>query len=300
MQQPHTASTATLLTNGQVLVAGGGDSELYNPASGSWTTTIWSPNAARYGGFAFLLRNGQVLTLGGSGDNTAELYDPISQSWNYTGDMLMEQDYPAATMLPDGSVLVAGGSGDDGVTNFAEIYNPATTMWTETGNMNTARTSATAVLLGNGIVLVAGGDDVNGNPLTDSELYDPTSGMWFTNGPMNDARDTFQEVLLGNGQVLAAGGFAGNQALSSAELYGTTSASIVLTNPVRMSNGSFQFSFQYTPGASTTVYGATDVSLPFASWTSLGSATEVSAGQFQFTDTQAATFSTRFYRVSSP
>jgi WD40 repeat protein len=301
MQQPHSESTATLLTNGQVLVAGGGDSELYIPASAAWTYTTGSPNEYRYdGSFAFLLHNGQVLALGGSDDNAAELYDTASETWSYTADMLLEQDEAAAAMLADGSVLVAGGFTNGEVADFTEIYNPATATWTQTGNLNTPRSSATAVLLANGVVLVAGGDDVDGNPLTSSELYDPSSGMWFTNAVMNDARDTFQAVLLNDGQALAAGGFSGGQCLASAEIYATISSNIVLMNPVRMSNGEFQFSFQYTPGASTTVYGTTNLSLPFASWPNLGSATEVSSGRFQFTDSQAPSLSRRFYRASSP
>jgi hypothetical protein len=75
---------------------------------------------------------------------------------------------------------------------------------------------------------------------------------------------------------------------------------IVLTNIARLPNGSVQFSFTNTPGLSLTAFAATNATLPLANWTSLGAATEVAAGQFQFNDTQATNNSPRFYRVRSP
>jgi len=75
------AHTATLLRNGQVLVAGGIEAtgftsksaELYDPATGQWTAT-GSMATARSSHTATLLHNGQVLVAGG-GTSTAELYD---------------------------------------------------------------------------------------------------------------------------------------------------------------------------------------------------------------------------------
>ena len=73
---------------------------------------------------------------------------------------------------------------------------------------------------------------------------------------------------------------------------------IVLTNPVVLPDGTFQFGFTNTPGLSFTVYGTTNLALPFTNWIRLGGAAEISPGQFQFTDTSG--LPQQFYRVATP
>ena len=75
---------------------------------------------------------------------------------------------------------------------------------------------------------------------------------------------------------------------------------ICLTNAAKPSGGACQFTFTNTPGLGFTVLAATNPALPLSNWTVLGSATEVSPGQFQFTDPQATNTPQRFYRVRSP
>ena len=75
---------------------------------------------------------------------------------------------------------------------------------------------------------------------------------------------------------------------------------IVLTNPVVLPGGTFQFGFTNVPGMSFTAYGTTNLVLAFTNWTWLGSATEISSGNFQFADSSEATNRWRFYRVTSP
>ena len=73
-----------------------------------------------------------------------------------------------------------------------------------------------------------------------------------------------------------------------------------LTGVTRLGNGSFRFGFTNLTDASFTVFASTNVAWPFANWTMVGLATEVSSGQFQFTDPQATNSAQRFYRVRSP
>ena len=125
--------TTTLLPNGMVLVAGGGfgslaSAELYDPASGTWTAT-GSLNTARVSHTATSLPNGMVLVAGGYDNSnprrfiylaSAELYDPASGAWTATGSLNTARYAHTATLLLNGMVLVAGGSGSHGTLASAE------------------------------------------------------------------------------------------------------------------------------------------------------------------------------------
>jgi PQQ enzyme repeat len=74
---------------------------------------------------------------------------------------------------------------------------------------------------------------------------------------------------------------------------------INLTNMTLLPGGSVQFAFTNTPGLSFTAFATTNVSQPFTNWTRLGAVTEISPGQFEFTDTLLNT-QQRFYRIRSP
>lgn len=74
---------------------------------------------------------------------------------------------------------------------------------------------------------------------------------------------------------------------------------IMLTNLTLFPNGSFEFGFTNTPGLSFSVYTTTNLSLPFANWTLAGPATELSPGQFQFTESYPSDQQC-FYRITSP
>ena len=185
----HTARllhTATLLANGKVLVAAGNDyvtgfttkAELYDPTTGTWTST-GNLNVGREDHAAMLLSDGRVLVAGGYGlaaGNTgslasAELYDPITGTWTFTGSLHTPRQSYSATLLSDGKVLVAGGFNSGEALASAELYDPATGTWTDTGSLNNARYSHTATLLADGKVLVAGGENLT--KLRSAELYDP-------------------------------------------------------------------------------------------------------------------------------
>jgi N-acetylneuraminic acid mutarotase len=141
MRQAGSGRTATLLKDGTVLAVGSGGmvmyaaAELYDPATGFWTTT--GNLVERRGGHsATLLPDGRVLLAGGAngtGDHhvtrTAELYDPTTRSWTATAPLALPRKGHTAILLPDGTVLVAGGT--DGPTSqgwhwltTAERYGP--------------------------------------------------------------------------------------------------------------------------------------------------------------------------------
>ena len=231
--------TATLLPNGKVLVAGGfldepgtilggfttPTAELYDPASGSWTTT-GSLAQQRHQHTATLLPNGKVLVAGGDGhysgggvQASAELYDPTSGTWTSTGNLNARRRIHTATLLPNGKVLVAGGF-DNNIFASAELYDPASGTWSPTGSLVTARINHTATLLQGGKVLVAGGTADGAFESERAELYDPSSGTWMSTGSLVTGRRDHTATLLSDGDVLVAGGRDGDNSLASAELYG--------------------------------------------------------------------------------
>ena len=94
-------------------------------------------------------------------------------TWKVTGDLVTARYLHTATLLQNGQVLVAGGTGVGFVSlASAELYDPGTRVWTATGSMATARSGHTATLLPNGQVLVAGGDNFTDGSLASAELYE--------------------------------------------------------------------------------------------------------------------------------
>ncbi|HEV2377972.1 MAG TPA: kelch repeat-containing protein, partial [Streptosporangiaceae bacterium] len=245
MAVARSGQTATLLSSGEVLVAGGGtaSAELYDPATRSFSPTA-AMSVARTDATATLLPDGNVLVAGGlrePGEQlaSAELYDPATGMWSATGAMNVARSGQTATLLPDGEVLVAGGGcngtnygcdAGSSLTNLrsAELYDPATGTWSLTGKMAVGRQFHTATLLPGGEVLVAGGfvscDDDFCSDTARAELYDPATGLWAPTGKMRGPREQQTATLLPDGNVLVAGGlneggFTNGGRYSSAEVY---------------------------------------------------------------------------------
>lgn len=253
MLQARYGPTATLLKDGRVLVAGGAfadtlaSAELYDPVTGAWSAT-GDMTVARYLHTATLLANGLVLVAGGSIDvidpvaqPSAELYDPAIGIWTPTGSMIQARQGHTATLLPDGHVLVAGGTTGGGSSASAELYDPVTGSWAVTGSTAAGRIGHTATLLLGGTVLLAGGFDsyASGDGGVPNELYDPANGLWTPTGNMLVARAAPATLLL-DGRVLVAGG-AGripDSAYNTAELYDPATGSWTATPPMAQAHQS--------------------------------------------------------------
>jgi hypothetical protein len=253
---------AVLLPNGKVLVASGSNpsfltsAELYDPAAGTWTTTGSLANAGNVGA---LLRNGKVLVahafVGG-----AELYDPASGTWAATGSPAVARlNSPPAILLPDDTVLVAGGTNANIDLASAELYNPASGTWANTASLTNARSFHTATLLPNGMVLIAGGQN-SGIDVGSAELFDlgppiitsplvatatvgvPFSYQFEASGATSRTARNLPNPLVYDGNLLAIDGTPTTPGtftigLSAANGSGTTNANLTLTVQPAPSSG---------------------------------------------------------------
>ena len=149
MGQPRYLHTATLLKNGEVLIAGAGytpnptTAEIYNPTNNSWRYT-GNMHAPHIGGTAVLLQDGRVLISGGDdsighSDSTVEIYDPATGIWSLTSSPLVQDEnhYASITLLSNGKVLWSGAvhtyvdnNGHHLGPADPEIYDPQTQVWT--------------------------------------------------------------------------------------------------------------------------------------------------------------------------
>jgi len=124
----------------------------------------------------------------------------------------------AVALLPNGTVLVAGGQDSNGTSvSSAEIYDPSNGSFSITGSMGTTRHYLAATRLSNGLVLITGGNSMvsgSGFALNTAELYDPGRGTFAATGSMNYGRSLHLATPLTNGLVLVTGGGS-----ATAELY---------------------------------------------------------------------------------
>src|SRR6266550_889204 len=189
------------------------------PFQWEFTGNLHTP---RYYHTATMLSDGRLLVIGGAttgpqtfpdpGTPSVEAYDPATGTWTVNGSLIGQRLLHTATLLPNGTLVIAGGWPDPYSTYTWELYDPATGTSTVTGPINAKRAGHTATLLLDGRVLIAG----SFHDLTSAELYDQATETWTFTGSLNNGRYAHTATLLPNGNVLIAGGWPG---ITSAELY---------------------------------------------------------------------------------
>lgn len=221
MAEGRNEATATLLLDGRVLLTGSvgqsegmdgtgprATAEIYDPATDRWTSTP-RMHVRRFAHTATLLEDGRVLVAGGWGGCTpdchalssAELYDPVSNTWTLTGSMTVPQVRHAAIRLPSGEVFVTG-------FDPPQLYDSKSGTWRPGPLAPRERYFHFMLPLPSGRILVMGGDErgSDGKIRTTPDFFDPTTGTWSFGEPLDRPRASPYATLLADGRVVLAGG----------------------------------------------------------------------------------------------
>ena len=227
MQRSHAA--AVLLRSGGVLMAGGNASgdrdqvscvEIYDAVTERFSHIGYMQFGRSYY-TAIALRDGRVLFVGGlSGgqypnhqvEATAEIFDPATRQFTLTGSLSTPRYKQGAALLPDGRVLILGGSNESGHLQYeyssTEIYDPRTDHFTAGPSMNFERYKMlySVVTLDDGRILVAGGAD-------QPEVFDPARNAFVRiKGPQLEGFLFNTATVLRDGRVLLVDGYGNHPA----------------------------------------------------------------------------------------
>jgi hypothetical protein len=181
--------------NGKVFMAGPNKLTRYLDPSGTgaWSSVASNNYGNRNWGSSVMYDNGKVLVMGGSTCGfyanscstlptaSAEIIDLTSSTpaWKYTDALTYGRRLHNATLLPDGKVLVSGGTrgSENPNTNssnpayVSEMWDPATGTWSTMASLSIFRGyHSVALLLPDGRVLTGGGETIT-NP--SGEIYSP-------------------------------------------------------------------------------------------------------------------------------
>jgi hypothetical protein len=234
--EARSSHTATLLSDGRVLVTGGfaasgstrlATAEIWDPASGAFETT-GPMTTGRAGHSAWLLPDGRVLVIGGDSavaddpdvtrpaPSTAEAWDPASGTFEPMPPMI--HHYPwgnSAALLKDGRVLIVG-PGEDatdaekGVPQ-AEMWDPSAGAFVLAAPPDERYCRGCMAALDDGRVLLVGD---YGNYLRGAELWDPAVEDFVRTGGTSEEHVWPTVTLLAEGGVLVLGGWrAGDEGL---------------------------------------------------------------------------------------
>lgn len=198
---PRRGATASVLSDGTILLAGGCVNACRTPAdydvgAGTW---IFSPNG-----------------------NTTVGEEQMPGGWKPAPSLTVGRGGHSAALLPDGRVLVTGGSRVESAQHVtvpvAELYDPNEPLWIPTGSQRKPRVAADLTTLSNGDVLLSGGVSCPGAlagsfgrgglcaPDVSAEVYEPEQGVWRSTGPMSTPRALPSTTMLTDGRVFVAGG----------------------------------------------------------------------------------------------
>lgn len=154
-----------------------------------------------------------------------------SSGWNSTGLLSQARGQHTASLLPNGKIMVAGGTDGTVTLASAELLDPSTSTWVSAGTMTYSRSNHTATMMPNGNILVAGGytQGVTTGSISGTDIYFPSENTWVRTTPMNMARQSHSAVMIPRGpyggQILVIGGYSNDRYLNTMERYDPVSSS---------------------------------------------------------------------------
>lgn len=210
--------TAIALAGDRALVVGGlvglstaGFAELIDLRSGAVEPAGWTVRP-RIRHAAVALDDGRVLLVGGLQSNSVELWDPATRRFRLVAaTMHNAREYPTATRLADGRILIVGGDHQGTNQRLAEIFDARTERFEPVASPLDAERRAmhAAHLLADGRVLVLGGElrsETGPAPLDTVPVFDPMTQTLVPQGRLDQARSLVRSLLLPDGQVRLFGG----------------------------------------------------------------------------------------------
>src|SRR5581483_106919 len=166
---------------------------------------------------------------------TASIPTVPTGTWKPWNPMGSDRSGAASVLLPDGRVLITGGSDTNGALASVEVFSTAGS-FSSGQSMHGARSAHTATVLQDGRVLVTGGTTAGGGFTNTAETYDPSSDLWtLLSATLLDARSGQTASLLPDGRVLIAGGQNSTGPLNTVEVFDPSNNSFsnvgVMTSP---------------------------------------------------------------------
>jgi hypothetical protein len=218
---------AILMTDGRVMITSNASAtaEIYDPVADKFTSVAMT--SAHTLGFIARARDGRILVGGGDGGNrTVDLYDPAKGTFSATGMLATARAMLTAHTLPDGRVIVIGGTnvsagGVNAPQKTMETWSPATGLWTTLPvSLVQARCWHASALIRDGSILVMGGYPTTGSCTSTNtvEQVDPVNNTVQPFGTLLHANAEWNAVTMLDGSVLAVGGGACGQSSALPDL----------------------------------------------------------------------------------
>ena len=155
-------------------------------------------------------------------------------------DLQIPRSMHTATLLPNGKILLVGGSlePDDFVAD-EELFDPATGSSSWTAPLHTKRHGHTATLLPDGRVLVVGGYSLPQQWIDDAEVYDPATDTWIVLPTLFPHGVSHTATLMKDGRVLVVGGCIGSGVCTEkVEIFNPKSNTWVNAEPLKTDRAS--------------------------------------------------------------